>query len=521
MTAGFEEARRVADALLFEGYVLYPYRASARKNQLRWQFGVLVPPSWAEAHGEHAEQRTECLLEPRGADRLDVELRFLQVHRRTVERRVPDGAGWTEVARLDLADRVLVPWDEGKEERVELRVPLGQLTGEGRTLRFGCPCGVTREPVHVHGCTGRTVGRLVRRSRALAGEIRLATEPLPGPYGALRLTATVRNVSEWTPEGQGSGDREAALPHSLIGAHLLLGLPGGRFLSMTDPPEWARPAARICRNEHTWPVLAGGAGHDDVLLSSPIILEDHPEVAAESPGPLYDATEIDEILSLRTAALTEQEKREARGTDPRAAGVIDLVDSMPAEVMERLHGAIRGLREVTGERPAPAPPGPVAPAPGTPDPGTPPDTQTPPPGTPVPRTSAPETPRPGTPAVPPTGLELPIGPGLPWWDPAQDTYDLPGQDTVTVAGRLVGTGSRVVLRPGLRRSDAQDIFLAGRGATVEAVLQDLDGETHIAVTVDGDPGADLRRQQGRFLYFRPDEIDPDPTCDEAPPEGGD
>ncbi|MFD8968660.1 hypothetical protein ACFV0C_27345 [Streptomyces sp. NPDC059568] len=494
MTAGFEEARRVADALLFEGYVLYPYRASARKNQLRWQFGVLVPPSWAEAHGEHAEQRTECLLEPRRADRLDVELRFLQVRRRTVERRVPGGDGWSEVPRLDLADRVLVPWDEGEEERVEQRIPLGQLAGEGRTLRFDRPCGVAREPVRDHRGTGRTVGRLVRHSRALTGEIRLATEPLPGPYGALRLTATVRNMSEWAPEGHESDDREAALPYSLIGAHLLLGLPGGRFLSMTDPPEWARTAVRSCRNEHTWPVLAGGAGRDDVLLSSPIILDDHPEIAAESPGPLYDATEIDEILSLRTAALTEQEKREARGTDARAAEVIDLVDGMPAEVMERLHGAIRGLREVTGERPAPATRGP-----GTPDPGT---------------------RAPGTPVVPPAGLELPTGPGLPWWDPAQDVYDRPGQDTVTVGGRLIGAGSRVVLRPGLRRSDAQDIFLAGRGATVEAVLQDLDGETHVAVTVDGDPGSDIRRQQGRFLYFRPDELDPDPACDEPAREGG-
>lgn len=457
---GFDEARRVADALLFEGYVLYPYRASARKNRLRWQFGVLVPPSWADTYGEHAEQRTECLLEPRRAGHLLVELRFLQVRRRTVERPAPDGSGWTGTAQLDLADRVLVPWDEGEEQRVALRVPLGELAGGGRTVRFDRPGGVAYEPVHEAGGTGPVVGRLVRHGRALAGEIRLATEPLPGPYGALRLTATVRNASDrippaWAPAGREFGDREAALPYSLIGAHLLLGLPGGRFLSMTDPPEWAAPAARTCRNEHTWPVLAGGEGRDDVLLSSPIILDDHPGLAAESPGPLYDATEIDEILSLRTAALTEQEKREARGTDARAAEVIDLVDGMPPQIMERLHGAIRGLREVTGEQ---------------------------------------------------TGE-----------DPAEvsDAYDAPGPETVTVGGQLIGVGSRVVLRPGPRRSDAQDIFLAGLGATVEAVLTDLDGETHIGVTVDGDPGTDVRRQQGRFLYFRPDEVDPS-----GGPEGG-
>ncbi|MEV6419405.1 hypothetical protein [Streptomyces sp. NPDC051662] len=509
VTAGFTEARRVADALLFEGYVLYPYRASARKNQLRWQFGVLVPPAWgdADASGEHTWQRTECLLEPRGADRLLVELRFLHVRRRSVERLSPDGESWTEVAELDLPDRVLVPWDEGEEERVELDVPLDRLAGDGHTLRFELPGGVEHEPVD--GGAAGVVGRLVRHSRPLAGEIRLATEPLPGPYGALRLTATVHNVSAWAPGPRERGDRESALPHSLIGAHLLLGLPGGRFLSMADPPEWARPAARTCRNEHTWPALARGEGRDEVMLSSPIILDDHPEVATESPGPLYDATEIDEILSLRTAALTEREKREARGTDARAAEVIDLVDGMPAEVWERLHGAIRGLREVTGELTSDVTgrtgagdlPGGARPSDSY-DPGI--DLAVMPPSA----------------LSPSAGLRLPTGPGLPWWDPAQDTRQAPGQGTVTIDGQVIGAGSRVLLQPGPRRSDAQDIFLAGRQATVEAVLEDFDGETHIAVTVDGDPGTDVRREQGRFLYFRPDEVDPLPDPARAPAPDG-
>ena len=66
MTGGrdrFAGARSVADAVLYEGYVLYPYRASAAKNQLRWQFGVLVPPAVSAADGsERAWCRTECLF---------------------------------------------------------------------------------------------------------------------------------------------------------------------------------------------------------------------------------------------------------------------------------------------------------------------------------------------------------------------------------------------------------------------------------------------------------------------------
>ncbi|MFB6905633.1 hypothetical protein ACFCWB_15350 [Streptomyces bacillaris] len=459
-----DQARKVADAVLFEGYVLYPYRASSAKNRLRWQFGVLVPPSCTAEGGEYAEQRTDVLLEPRTADRLHAELRFLHVRRRTVERLGPDGT-YTEVPELELPDRVLVPWDEGHEERVRLHAPLAELTGEQahtRTVTFDLPPAVDHEPV-LDG-EGRTLGRLVRRRARLTGEIRPYVEQLPGPYRVSRLTVTVHNTTEAPP-----GDRTAALPHSMIGTHLLLAAEGGRFLSLTDPPEWARPAVARLRNEHTWPVPAGPADREDLVLSSPIILEDHPVLAEESPGPLYDATEIDEILSLRTAALTEREKREARGTDERAAEVIDLVDSMPDAVRERLHGAIRGLREAT------EPPGPPA------EPS-------------------------GPPAAP--GLTLPEGPGHPWWDPQQDPEAADAPTTIPLDGVAVGRGSRVLLTPGARRTDAQDTFLRGCRATVEAVVTDLDGELHLAVVLDDDPGGDIRRGQGRFLYFKPDEVAP-------------
>ncbi len=64
------------------------------------------------------------------------------------------------------------------------------------------------------------------------------------------------------------------------------------------------------------------------------------------------------------------------------------------------------------------------------------------------------------------------------------------------------------MRPGARRADAQDIFLTGREALVEAVLHDVDGQVHVAVSPAGDPLADLQRNHGRFLYFAPDEIEP-------------
>ncbi|MFE2140008.1 hypothetical protein ACFW9X_43745, partial [Streptomyces sp. NPDC059466] len=379
-----------------------------------------------------------------------------------VQRARPDG-GFDTVPELRLGDRTLVPWDEGTEEHVEAVVRVDELLGDGVTIPFGLPAAEDTEPV-LDG-TGRPVGRLVRRYEETAGALRLSARELEGPYRVMRLTAVVENTSTWAPTDGAAADRDAALPRSLVAAHLLMGLSAGSFLSMTDPPEWANGAVAACRNLHTWPVLAGEPGRADVVLSSPIILEDHPAIAPESPGALYDATEIDEILALRTAALTDEEKREARGTDDRAAAVIDLADSMPPEVLERLHGAVRSLREVTGSAPAPA-------AAGFPDEFG------------VPR------------------------PDTPWWDPASDAGFDPGHDRVVVDGHSLGAGSRVLLRPGLRRTDAQDLFLAGRTARVEAVLHDVDGVVHLAVTVEDDPGADIRREQGRYLYFQPDEVTP-------------
>lgn len=484
----FDTARQIADAVLFEGYVLYPYRASSAKNRMRWQFGVLVPPAWDGRGGERAAQRTEVLVEPRSGADLHVRLRFLRPQRRTVQRLRADGT-YEDTDALDLPDRVLVAWDEGVEEQLDATVAVAALSGDEVVLPLSRPAG--RDVEEVHDDEGRPVGRLLRRRESLEARVRLTAVELEGPYRVLRLTAIVENTGDWSVQDPHTATRDEALAHALLSAHLMLGLSAGSFLSMTDPPQWARAAVAACRNERTWPVLAGAAGRADVVLSSPIILEDHPQIAPESPGALYDSTEIDEILALRTAALTDQEKREARGTDDRAGAVIDLADSLPPEVLERLHGAVRSLRTATGPAAADEPP--VFVTPGLVEPGDRPEYLT---------------------------------ADTPWWDPAADRSVAPERDRVVIGGHSVGAGSRVTLRPGRRRTDAQDIFLRGRSALVEAVLHDVDGAVHLAVTVEDDPGAELRRAQGRFLYFQPDEVSvlddsvPDDSVFDGAPDHG-
>lgn len=250
-------ARQVADAVLFEGYVLYPYRASAAKNRLRWQFGVLVPPAWGADCEEHEFQHTECLMEPKADATLAVELRFLRARRRTVQRARPDG-GFETVPELRLGDRTLVPWDEGTEERVEAVVPVDELLGDGVRVPFDRPAGEDTEPVLDE--SGRVVGRMVRRYEETSGVLRLSASELDGPYRVLRLTAIVENTSTWTPPDGTAADRDAALPRSLVATHLLMGLGAGSFLSMTDPPSGrstrSRPAA-ICTPGRSSPVNPG------------------------------------------------------------------------------------------------------------------------------------------------------------------------------------------------------------------------------------------------------------------------
>ncbi len=249
---------------------------------------------------------------------------------------------------------------------------------------------------------------------------------------------------------------------------------------MTDHPEWAAGEVAACQNQGTWPVLAGPEDCRDLMLSSPVILYDHPQIAPESAGDLFDATEIDEILTLRTMALTDEEKREARATDPRAADLIDRLDGLPPEMLEKLHGAIRYLEPGAGPVSRPDAEPAAAPVAGP------------------------------FPAAPAIDDEVPVfhTPDVPWWDPGADTSVSPETDQVLIAGVPVARGSKVRMRPGVRRADAQDLFLIGREALVEAILQDVDGQVHVAVTPVEDPMADLQRSQGRFLYFAPDELEP-------------
>ncbi|MDQ6937537.1 MAG: hypothetical protein M3140_07470, partial [Actinomycetota bacterium] len=455
--------------------------ASAEKNQLRWQFGILGPPQAADGVGEPPEMSTDSLLLADDAATLSIAVRFLQLQSRTVERRgAPNSVGSDEfepVPQLQAGPQTWVSWDEAVPHELVLGPFSVTELIDGALVGLPVPGG--RDVEVLSDPTGAQIGRLVRERRVLEADVsaRLSAvdpgEPTePGGERLYRLSITVANRF---PEA--TAGRDAALARSFLGAHLLLHSTSGRFLSLLEPPESARAAAQSCRNVRCWPVLASDA--DDVLLVSPIILYDHPAVAPQSAGALFDATEIDEILTLRVMTMTDAEKAEARATDPHAAAIIERCDAMSPEALQRLHGVLRDPHLDAAREAFDVPTLPTLPA---------------------------RSMEPGGSADPTVPTWADTG-GAPWWDPAVDASVCPERDTVRVGDVAISRGSRVRVHP-RRRADAQDLFFAEQDATVAAVYADVDGNDHVAVVLTDDPAADLHEWYGRYLYFAPDELEP-------------
>ncbi|WAC53714.1 hypothetical protein [Gordonia sp. SL306] len=436
------DVRAVADAVLYEGYLLYPYRSTSAKNQSRWQFGVLGPEGAARAGlGEESSLSAQCPV--RGGDRasLTLAVRFLQLQHRQVR-----DAGSTPVDDLVLDGQLYVTWDEAVAHDLPIGpLEVSQLLRENIVRSIDVPAAEETEEL--------PGGTLVRTRAALHGRVTVFARR---DGDAIVLTVSVTNV------GAPPIDRDAAIARSFIGAHVIIELDAGSFTSLIDPP--AAAIAERCLHHRVFPVLAGSPDTDHVMLLSPIILYDHPEVAAQSEVALFDATEIDEILTLRVLTMTDEEKAQARATDARAAEILDRCESMSPDALARLHGVRRDPADVA---------------------------------TPSSRTAA----------DPAARLVPEIPDGVDWWEPQADDAVEPESDAVLVDGVTVSRGSRVRLRPS-RRADAHDLFFAGMAARVMTVHADVDGQTHVGVVIEDDPAADLHESYGRYFYFAPDEVEP-------------
>ncbi len=346
-----DRIKKIADAVLYEGHLLYPYRASALKNRKRWNFGVLVPEAYHQIQpdSDACLMRTECLVEGDEQTTIEVKVRFLHLLKRRVGQLLepmdacPQSPSFRYVDTLQVGERTFQSFDETMERELDVSPhTLHDLLAGTPRRKFSLSQIHEWWPLRESG--GQSVGLLVREQESLTAEVDLTATRLCD--GLFKISVVVRNT---TPVPVlNATNREQILPTSFLSTHAILAVESGSFLSMIDPPEFARAKAQACCNVGTWPVLAGELGERKLLLSAPIILYDNPQVAPESPGDFFDGTEIDEMLTLRVQTLTDREKQEVRLTDGQTESVLERADQLPAEHLQKLHGVLRQLR--TAER---------------------------------------------------------------------------------------------------------------------------------------------------------------------------
>ncbi|ASV99242.1 hypothetical protein [Paraburkholderia aromaticivorans] len=452
----------VVQAVLYEGYMLYPYRPTSVKNRQRWTFGGVYPRAYAEASGSDPwVTQSECLLRGDEQTRVAVRPGLLQVIERTVlalpesaaVRPEPGEPVWRTVPVLEIDERRYTPWQEAAERHIALPVlALGELLQAPRDIPFAFDAGNELELLaDRHG----TLRGALRRTRAsLQGRVEMSAASVTG--GVYRLK--VRIVNETPLDHARSLTREAASLYALVSCHTVLSVERGTWISSIDPPDELAAACAACRNIGVWPVLVGDEQQPDTMLASPIILYDFPQIAPESAGDLFDATEIDEILTLRILTMTDEEKREMIATDERARALLARTEGLGAGQMQKLHGTLRQVRALDAAS-----------------------------------VSA---------CVPVARSAMPVSP----W---ADLDARPHLACVRVAGVEIRTGDHVRLRP-RGRADIFDIALSGMVATIESIERDFDDHVHVAVTIDDDPGKDfgMQRMPGHRFFFGPDEIEP-------------
>ena len=439
---------KIVDAVLYEGYTLYPYRPSSKKNRQRFTFGRVYPHAYhlAQKGLEPFTMRTECLaLSDNERSAIEIRVRFLQVVAREIFKlheplcELPaelDPALSQLVPELQVGTQRYISWQEAVEQEIILAAStLRQICISSRSQPVSFPAAKALEPIR--DSLGSITGVIQRRRESLTGTIEIRAEQLD--KNVIKVIATVTNETA-VPQAD-LENQDAILMRTFASTHTVLSLENAEFVSLLDPPSELRAAIGSCKNQGTWPVLVGEEQTNDrsTVLSSPIILYDYPKIAAESPGDLFDSTEIDEILTLRILTMTEEEKEEMRRSDDRARQILERTESLPEDQLLKMHGAVRELRPLEG-------------------------------------------------------------------DFFSSNRRL---EAVEVKGERLRLGDRVKIRP-RSRADIMDIALAGKTATIEAIEEDAESRIHLALVLDDDPGRDLglTRQPGHRFFYALDEVEP-------------
>ena len=340
-----ELVKKIADAVLYEGYLLYPYRASAVKNRQRFNWGVLAPQSYSEAQRgtENWQMQTEVLVAGNDRTTVDLKLRFLHLREREVYEVDEATSELQPVGFLEVNGQIFQTWQEAVEREADVfSLNLHELNGKPQRIGFSFAAG--HEIESLCDAAEKTVGGIIRKQEVIDSEIEVQSSRLEvqSPDDIFKLTVRVSNRTRF--ENAERKSRDEALAHSLVSAHTVIAAAGGEFISLLEPSEAFAEAVAACQNIATYPILVGTEGARDCMLSSPIILYDYPQIAPESPGDLFDGAEIDEILTLRILTMTDEEKREMLSVDERARAILERSENLSPEQFMKMHGVLREPR---------------------------------------------------------------------------------------------------------------------------------------------------------------------------------
>jgi hypothetical protein len=283
--------RSLANAILYEGYMLYPYRPSALKNRSQgWTFGTLVPEQYAAAHPGEASNFSAQVIVVGEQVQLSAEFRFLQL------------------------------CGSESSERTVVSTPL-----EVSSL--------LSHPLDIHFAFDRDGA-----PDFLKGVVRIAAERATGR--SFKLTIALCNQSSPSVSWD---TRDLVLQQALVSAHALISVTGGELISLIAPPDEYSAEIATCRQAGVFPVLVGDEGDRTAMLISPIILYDYPQIASTSHGDFFDGSEIDEMLTLRVLTLTDAEKEEVRANNEHARALLERTESLSPEEILNLRGVLRDL----------------------------------------------------------------------------------------------------------------------------------------------------------------------------------
>ena len=442
---------KIAETVLYEGYILYPYRASSRKNYERFTFGRVYPRAYSLVQNgmEPFAMQTECLLRGRiQAPGLRIRLRFLHPMARTIGLlsspacELPNDVSldcFSLVPELRIEDRLFQSWHEAVErEAVYSHEHLDVLATNPVSLPLDFADSFAMEPIRDR--EGRVIAAILRQKRRLTGGMKISAQRVDGEVFKIRVR--VENLTDL--DEAAADQKNEVLLRTFASTHTIFESEQGEFLSLTDPPTAYARAAESCINVGTWPVLVGDKkrGRANSVLSSPIILYDYPEIAVESAGEFFDGTEIDEMLALRVRAMTDEEKWEMSQIDTRALEILRRSEALPEEAYWNMHGKIREKKFAD-----------------------------------------------------------------------EDIFN-PGArpNQVTVEGINLTIGDHVRIKP-KERADLIDIALAGKTAVIESIELDAENRIHLALVLDEDPGKDfgMLRQPGHRFFYGVHEVEPIPN----------